>query len=88
VRIEAVKLADDRSGDVVVRVYEALGRRAAATLTAGFDVADVAEVSLTERPLSDGMPRARSLDVADRSITLGLRPFQIVTLRLARAAAH
>jgi alpha-mannosidase len=88
VRIEAVKLADDRSGDVVVRVYEALGRRAEATLSAGFDVADVAEVSLTERPLSEGMPRARSLEVAGRSITLGLRPFQIVTLRLARGVPH
>jgi alpha-mannosidase len=83
-RIEAVKLADDRSGDVVLRVYEALGRRATATLSAGFDVADVSEVSLTEQPLSPSMPRARSLDVAGRSITLGLRPFQIVTLRIAR----
>jgi alpha-mannosidase len=84
VRIEAVKLADDRSGDVVVRVYEALGRRAEATLRAGFDVADVSEVGLTERPLTEAMPRARSLDVAGRSIALGLRPFQIVTLRLTR----
>lgn len=88
VRIEAVKLADDRSGDVVVRVYEALGRRAEATLTAGFDVADVAEVGLTERPLTEAIPRARSLDVAGRAITLGLRPFQIVTLRLARGVVH
>jgi alpha-mannosidase len=86
VRIEAVKLADDRSGDVVVRVYEALGRRARATLSAGFDVADAWEVGLTEQPLGEGMPRARSLDVVGRRIALELRPFQIVTLRIARAS--
>lgn len=30
--VEAVKSADDRSGDVVVRLYESLGGRAEATL--------------------------------------------------------
>ena len=37
--VEAVKLADDRSGDVVVRLYEALGGRARTRLTASFDFA-------------------------------------------------
>jgi alpha-mannosidase len=84
VRVEAVKLADDRSGDVVLRVYEALGRRARTTLAVGFDVASVAEVMLTEAPLRDGMPRARALEHDGSTIDLELRPFQIVTLRLAR----
>lgn len=88
VRIEAVKLADDRSGDVVVRVYEALGRRACTTLTAGFDVAAASEVMLTEAPLRDAMPRARSLQHAGRQIALELRPFQLVTLRLSRPPAE
>ena len=84
VRVEAVKLADDRSGDVVVRVYEAVGRRARTTLTAGFDVAHVSEVMLTEAPLAPGLPRARAVEHDGRSIGLELRPFQIVTLRLRR----
>jgi len=82
VRIEAVKLADDRSGDVIVRVYEALGRRAATTLTAGFAVAGVEEVDLLERPLRDDMARSRDLAVDGNDIALGLRPFQVVTLRV------
>ena len=36
--VTAVKLADDGSGDVVVRVYEAHGGRASALVTPGFDV--------------------------------------------------
>src|SRR5690606_7753381 len=34
--VEAVKLAEDRSGDVIVRLYEALGGRASATLSVAF----------------------------------------------------
>jgi len=84
VRIEAVKLADDRSGDVIVRVYEALGRRASTTLVPGFTVASVDEVDLLERPLGDDMARSRHLAHEGESIELELRPFQVVTLRLAR----
>jgi len=74
--VEAVKLAEDGSGDVVVRLYEALGTRAAARITATFDHASVAETDLLEQPL----PEPVALD-GDR---LRLRPFQIVTLRFER----
>ncbi|KTR94215.1 alpha-mannosidase [Microbacterium testaceum] len=84
VRIEAVKLADDRSGDVIVRVYEALGRRASTTLVPGFAVASVDEVDLLERPLRDDMARSRRLAHEGDAIELELRPFQVVTLRLTR----
>ena len=36
--VEAVKLAEDGSGDVIVRVYESLGERSAGLVTADFDV--------------------------------------------------
>lgn len=75
--VEAVKLADDRSGDVVVRLYESRGGRARTTLTAGFPVAAVHETDLLEDPLA---VRAH----AGRSVALTLRPFQILTLRLVR----
>ncbi len=74
--VEAVKLAEDRSGDVIVRLYESLGGRASATLGTAFPVARIQEVDLLERPL-DGT--AVSPDG-----TLQLRPFQIVTVRLTR----
>ncbi|WBB61782.1 glycosyl hydrolase-related protein [Streptomyces sp. WMMC500] len=76
--VESVKLADDRSGDVVVRLYESAGGRAAARLTAGFPLAGGVRTDLLERPLPGAVP------VDDREIRLALRPFEIVTLRLTR----
>ncbi|REF35059.1 alpha-mannosidase [Thermasporomyces composti] len=77
--VEAVKLADDRSGDVVVRLYEAHGGRATARLTTSFELASAQETDLLERPTADR-------EVVDGGVELALRPFQIVTLRLRRAA--
>ncbi|MFF4685689.1 alpha-mannosidase [Streptomyces sp. NPDC001307] len=79
--ITAVKLADDGSGDVVVRFHEAHGGRVRATLTAGFEVADVTPTDLLERPTGDIEPPQRDGD----RITVRLRPFELVTLRLRRA---
>ncbi len=52
--VEAVKLATDGSGDVVVRFYEPLGARASARVTASFDHGEVTEVDLLERPYDTG----------------------------------
>ncbi|MFI8811988.1 alpha-mannosidase [Streptomyces sp. NPDC055082] len=78
----AVKLADDGSGDVVVRVHEAHGGRATARLSAGFPLASATVTDLLERPL-DG----ERVTVQGDVVELVLRPFQILTLRLAVAAA-
>ncbi|MFH8474884.1 alpha-mannosidase [Streptomyces sp. NPDC018000] len=78
--MEAVKLADDRSGDVVVRLYEAHGGRAQAVLTTGFPLESVTVTDLLERA-QDGW---ESRDVAQsegRQVRLKLRPFEILTLR-------
>ena len=78
--VEAVKLADDRSGDVVVRLYESLGRRCRTRLSAGFAVRKVTETDLLERPkATDAL-----LSWDEGGAELSLRPFQIVTLRLQR----
>ncbi|GAB2869541.1 glycoside hydrolase family 38 C-terminal domain-containing protein [Actinoallomurus bryophytorum] len=76
--IEAVKLADDRSGDVVVRVYESLGGRAHTRLRASFPIAGVEVTDLLERPL----PEESATIADDGSVPLTLRPFQVLTLRL------
>ncbi|MGN7969154.1 alpha-mannosidase [Microbacterium sp. 22296] len=78
--VEAIKLAQDGSGDVVVRLYEALGQRAHARLEAGFEVTGVAETDLLEREVD----AAAVSGVAGGSVELDLRPFQLVTLRLKR----
>ncbi|MEJ5868290.1 glycoside hydrolase family 38 C-terminal domain-containing protein [Pseudokineococcus sp. 5B2Z-1] len=84
--VEAVKVADDRSGDVVVRLYEALGGRARARLLPSFPVAGVDEVDLLERPAPDDVRGALASGDLDEGggAALRLRPFQVVTLRLAR----
>jgi len=79
--IEAVKLAEDGSGDVVVRLYEAHGTRARGRVTANFGVVAVTETDLLEREVSP-----TSMQNTDGpTTTLELRPFQLVTLRFTRA---
>jgi alpha-mannosidase len=78
--VETVKLAEDRSGDVVMRLYEAHGTRSSATLTVSFDHTDVVETDLLERRLP-----ARAVGAVDeKGVHVTLDPFQLVTLRFAR----
>ncbi|MFB7468076.1 alpha-mannosidase [Streptomyces sp. NPDC056224] len=79
--VEAVKLAEDRGGDVIVRLYESRGGRATATLTADFPLTAAAESDLLERPLEGG---AVGSPAPDGTVALTLRPFQILTIRLRR----
>ena len=51
--VEAVKLADDRSGDIVVRLYESLGGRVRSVLRTSFPVAEAGVVDLLERPTGE-----------------------------------
>jgi alpha-mannosidase len=81
--VESVKLAEDRSGDVVVRLYEGRGGRASdVSVGLGFDVDSVWRTDLLERALDSG---SGSLAVDGGSVRLTLRPFEIVTLRIRRA---
>ncbi|MCO1658594.1 alpha-mannosidase [Pseudonocardia humida] len=79
--VSAVKLADDGSGDVVVRLYEALGARARARLELGFPAAAVEVTDLLERPL----PGADDPVLDGGGVALALRPFQVLTLRFTRS---
>jgi len=75
--VEAVKAADDRSGDVVVRCYESLGGRAATTVSAPFPLAKACTTDLLERP-------TEQLEIQGaHKAELCLRPFEVVTLRLS-----
>ncbi|MFE2373240.1 alpha-mannosidase [Streptomyces sp. NPDC059398] len=78
VTVESVKLADDRSGDVVVRLYESAGGRADATVGLGFPVGRADLTDLLERPL-------REVTTDGDACAVSLRPFQILTLRLRPA---
>lgn len=75
VTVEAVKLADDASGDVVVRLYESRGGRAEGVLRTGFPLAGAQVTDLLERPLEAAATEGNAVPVA-------LRPFEVKTLRL------
>ena len=75
VQVSAVKRADDGSGDLIVRLYEACGDRVAPTLRCPARIARASRCNLLEEPSS-------SVDVTDGIVVLALRPFELVTLRL------
>ncbi|GAB5077874.1 alpha-mannosidase [Arthrobacter sp. AD-310] len=77
--VEAVKLAEDGSGDVVVRLYESLGRRSAGRITANFPAGEARAVDLLERDVP-----APGVEPGGAGAGLRLRPFQLVTLRFPR----
>jgi len=76
VLVEAVKLAEDRSGDLVVRLFESQGARTHVGLTFGVDFADAWRTDVLERESGEGRW------TGEESVELTLRPFEIVTLRL------
>lgn len=84
VEVDAVKLADDaigaeRTGDLIVRLHEHTGDRRHVTVAlAGNVIESASRCDLLEEPLEP-------LEVGDGTVELALRPFEIVTLRLAPA---
>ncbi|MDR5700806.1 alpha-mannosidase [Agromyces aerolatus] len=82
--IESVKLAEDRSGDLVVRLYEAHGDRSSTSVRTNFGWADVSATDLLE----DRAPSEAIVEsTAGASVDLRLRPFEILTLRFAAPVA-
>lgn len=76
--IETIKRAED-SNAVVVRLYEAHGARGPVRLTSPLPVRSVSRCNLLEE---DDQP----LTWQDGGVTLNVRPFEIVTLKLALPA--
>ncbi len=81
VLVESLKLAEDRSGDVIVRLYESEGTRAAAEVTFDFDLDDVVVTDLLEREID--APAGFGRDGG--AVRFTLRPFQLLTLRIRRS---
>jgi len=72
--VETIKRAEDGNG-IIVRFYEGLRRRGPLTLTCGFDLAGAWQTNLLEE-------NQNVLQPAGRQVSLSVRPYQIVTLRL------
>ena len=83
VLVEAVKMAEDRSGDVIVRLYEAYGSQSRVVLHTGFGWKSVTETGLLERACDAVRPAVVDESRVQSNVELELHPFQIVTLRFA-----
>ena len=79
VEVDAVKLADDGSGDLIVRLHEACGNRSRVSVLAADRIEAAWRCNLLEEPEAGE-------EVGDGIVAITLRPFQIVTLRLHRTA--
>ncbi|OZG68069.1 alpha-mannosidase [Bifidobacterium eulemuris] len=87
--LDWIKTADDGSGDIIARVYEAAGGVAKASFAMCDELADaiVREVAVTETDaLDDGLPRAFDADGVRpaQGAAISLAPFQLATLRFSR----
>jgi alpha-mannosidase len=79
VEVDAVKLADDGSGDLIVRLHEACGNRSRVSIVPADRVVAAWRCNLLEEPEAGE-------EVGDGIVALTVRPFGIVTLRLRRSA--
>ena len=75
--IDTVKLAEDGSGDVIVRLYESKHAQTAATLSLGFPAAKAFVCDMLENPQQE-------LAVNTNAVTLAMRAFEIKTVRIKR----
>lgn len=79
VMLEAAKLAEDGSGDMILRLYEAVGRHTLCTLSAAFPMSRALETTMEEQ-------EGRALGLKQKEgrweILLEFAPFEIKTIRL------
>jgi alpha-mannosidase len=75
VEVDTIKVADDKSGQLIVRLHEAVGDRTQVSVRTRSRIAAAWRCDLMET-------RQRGEEVGDGIVTLTLRPFELVTLRL------
>jgi alpha-mannosidase len=75
--VETIKRAEDGNG-LIVRLYESQRRRVQARLHLGFELGSAWRTSLLEENQTELTPDGKTL-------TLSVRPYEIVTLRLVPA---
>lgn len=76
--VESVKLAEDRSGDLVVRLYEAHGNRSRAAVRTRFSWREAVATDLLERAVEGEAVHGTT---PGAEVQLELRPFELLTLR-------
>ncbi len=75
--IETVKLAEDGSGDLIVRLYESMNGTRKAALKTIFDITKAWECSMLENPQT-------MLKVCNATVEMEFKPFEIKTIRMKK----
>jgi alpha-mannosidase len=79
--VEVVKQCDDDPAALVVRMYEAWGRRGPLTLRAPWAIGRATVTDLLEREVGEAPFR-------ESTVTLDMAPFQIITVKLEPAGGR
>ena len=76
VQVSSVKRADDGSGDLIVRLYEACGDRSLVTVRTPWRIEGASRCNLLEEP-------AGGFECSDGIVSFTMQPFELLTLRLS-----
>ncbi len=77
--VEAVKPAEDGSGDYILRLYESARTRTSVGLTLNLPASEVSQVNMLE---TDGKKLPIKKNGSSTNVALQFRPFEIKTLRI------
>ncbi|XP_038072171.1 alpha-mannosidase 2C1-like [Patiria miniata] len=80
--IETVKKAEDNDNVVVMRLYEAFGGQAKATIQSSLHISRAVRCNILEEPTPNNALNGNEIKWVGRSVQLHLKPFQIVSLLL------
>ena len=73
--LETIKLAEDESGDIIVRLYESTGGLKQTKIQFGFDIKEAYITNMIEE-------NTEKIDVKNNEISLELKAFEVKTIRI------
>ncbi len=79
--LETMKLAEDGSNDVIIRLYESLRSASTCTVDVAGDFSEAVPCDMLERKLTG--TEGKAMPIRDGKFSLTFRPFEIKTLRLS-----
>ena len=82
--LDTMKPAEDGSGDVILRLYEAKKAATDAEISLGFDASDASLCDMLENGLVQTSLNLGIMRLADGKLKLSFRAFEIKTVRVKR----
>ncbi|KAI9503271.1 Glycoside hydrolase, 38 vacuolar alpha mannosidase [Coemansia spiralis] len=79
--LDTVKAAEDNPNDVIVRMYEAYGGHARATLTTKLNVSAAQKTNILEEKMDNLKISPAAKGSKGKSVSINIKPFEIVTVK-------